>query len=161
MSHGPAADEPVPVASLPPHRQVRLLALVAGGALVLVLLVWGIGRLLHVEPAAPPPEPPGTFRPTPGQMRALTIERIGASALGDLTTATGMIAADGDLSTPVLLPYTGQVVKVLVDAGQVVGKGQPLLLVRTSDFVDARNTLFAANATLRSTQAALPSRDTT
>lgn len=51
-------------------------------------------------------------------MRALTIERIGASALGDLTTA-------------------------------------PLLIVRTSDFVDARNPLFGANATLRSTQAAL------
>lgn len=155
MSHGPAADDPVPIVSFTLHRQVRLLALVAGGVLVLVLLISGIGRLLHVEPAAPPPEPPGTFRPTPDQMRSLTIEQIGASALGDLTTATGTIAADGDLSTPVLLPYTGQVVKVLVDAGQVVGKGQPLLIVRTSDFVDARNTLFAANATLRSAQAAL------
>lgn len=44
---------------------------------------------------------------------------------------------------------------MLVDAGQTVSAGQPLLTIRTNDFVDARATLLASEATLRSTQAAL------
>ena len=44
---------------------------------------------------------------------------------------------------------------MLVDAGQRVRQGQPLLLVRTNDFVDARNGLFAARASYQNAQAQL------
>jgi cobalt-zinc-cadmium efflux system membrane fusion protein len=55
----------------------------------------------------------------------------------------------------VLLPYSGQVVRVLADAGQRVTEGQPLMLVKTTDFVDARSGLFAARAGLQNAQAQL------
>ncbi|MCU6454582.1 efflux RND transporter periplasmic adaptor subunit, partial [Sphingomonas sp. A2-49] len=73
----------------------------------------------------------------------------------DRTLASGAITVDGDRSTPVLMPYAGQVVRVLVDAGQRVTQGQPLLLVRTSDFVDARSGLFSARAAYQNAQAQL------
>lgn len=149
---GFSPSEPI---RLPRQRQVRLLIVIAAAAVGLVFAATAIASLFHRVPPPPAAEPPGTFHPTPDQLRSLSFERVGTSALGDLTSATGTIAADGDLSTPVLLPYSGQVASVLVDAGQVVSRGQPLLTIRTSDFVDARNTLFAADATLRSSQAQL------
>jgi cobalt-zinc-cadmium efflux system membrane fusion protein len=69
--------------------------------------------------------------------------------------ASGAITVDGDRSTPVLMPYAGQIVRVLADAGQYVRAGQPLLLVKTSDFVDARSGLFAARAAYQNAQAQL------
>lgn len=149
---GSSQSEPI---RLSPQRQVRLLVVVAVGAIGLVFAAWAVASLFHRVPPPPVADPPGTFSPTPEQLHSLSFQRVGTSALGDLTTATGTIAADGDLSTPVLLPYSGQVVSVLVDAGQVVTRGQALLTIRTSDFVDARNMLFSANATLRSSQAQL------
>lgn len=140
---------------LPARQQVRLLALAVGGLTVLALLVWLAMILLTPAPEQPPVDPPGTFRPTPEQLATLSFEKVGSGLAEQITTASGSIVADGDLSTPVLLPYSGQVTKVLVDAGQVVKAGQPMLTIRTSDFIDARNALFSAEATWRSAQAAL------
>ncbi|MDE2561656.1 MAG: efflux RND transporter periplasmic adaptor subunit [Sphingomonadales bacterium] len=140
---------------LSPQHQVRMLAIAAAVVLGLWLAVMAIEAIFHNTPAPAPADPPGTFRPTAEQLRSLTLKRVGSDQLDYLTSATGTIAADGDLSTPVLLPYSGQVTRVLVDAGAVVRQGQPLLTIRTGDFVDARNTLFAADATLRSSQAQL------
>jgi cobalt-zinc-cadmium efflux system membrane fusion protein len=53
------------------------------------------------------------------------------------------------------MPYAVQVVKVLVEAGERVVQGQPLMLVRTGDFVDARSSLFAARAAYQNAQAQL------
>ena len=136
------------------RRQFFLLAIVVVIAALLSVLAWR-GRQPHTDAVAPPADPPGTFRPTPGQLKSMTIEPVGSSALGALTAATGAIAADGDQSTPVFLPYSGQVARVLVDAGQVVAKGQPLLVVRTGDFVDARSALLSAQAGYQAAQAQL------
>ncbi len=135
--------------------QFRWLGIAGAGLVGLVLLIALIGRLMHHEPPVPAPTPPGTFRPTREQMAALTTLRVGYGQSDDQTVAAGTIAVDGDHSTPVLMPYSGQVVRVLVDAGQRVGQGQPLLLVRTTDFVDARNGLFSARASFQNAQAQL------
>ncbi|PTS74574.1 efflux RND transporter periplasmic adaptor subunit [Sphingomonas sp. HMWF008] len=153
-------------ASLPPqslpttrtltrHNQLRWLALLAGTAIGLALLWWAVTALTHHDPAAPPTTPPGTLRLSREQMADLKTMRIGYSASDDRTLASGAITVDGDRSTPVLLPYSGQVVRVLADAGQYVRAGQPLLLVKTSDFVDARSGLFAARAAYQNAQAQL------
>jgi len=81
--------------------------------------------------------------------------RVGYGAYDARTLASGSITVDGDRSTPVLMPYSGQVVQVLADAGQRVKQGQPLMLVKTSDFVDARSGLFSARAGLQNAQAQL------
>lgn len=152
----PHSEDSIPTAQrLPARQQVRLLLFAVAGLVVLALVFWLASMLLTPAPQQLPVDPPGTFRPTQEQMATLSFEKVGSGLAEQITMASGSIEADGDLSTPVLLPYSGQVMKVLVDAGQVVTAGQPMLTIRTTDFVDARNTLFSAEATWRSTQAAL------
>ncbi|NYD92258.1 cobalt-zinc-cadmium efflux system membrane fusion protein [Sphingomonas melonis] len=156
MMHATEHPEPLaPATTLSRSAQWRWLAIVAVVLAGVVLLVMLIGRLTHHEETPPPPPPPGTFRPSKEQMATLSTMRVGMGAADARTLASGAITVDGDHSTPVLMPYTGQVVRVLVDAGQRVTQGQPLLLVRTSDFVDARNALFAAHAAYQNAQAQL------
>ncbi|MES3054270.1 efflux RND transporter periplasmic adaptor subunit [Sphingomonas faeni] len=144
-----------PAATLSRSAQLRWLGIAAGVIVGLVLIVVLIGKLTHHEPAPAPVTPAGTFRPTRDQMAGLTTMRVGYGASDARTLASGAITVDGDRSTPVLMPYSGQVVRVLADAGQHVTEGQPLLLVKTSDFVDARSGLFAARAGLQNAQAQL------
>lgn len=146
---------------LPRARQVRILVALVVAALALWLAFTLLAPLFRPVPSAEPPVPAGTFRPTAEQLKALTIETVGTGGLDHVTAASGTIVADGDISTPVILPYSGQVAKVLVDAGQRVVRGQPLLVVRTGDFVDARNTLLATNAALRQAQAQVANAERT
>ncbi|MDR1989319.1 MAG: efflux RND transporter periplasmic adaptor subunit [Acidobacteriaceae bacterium] len=142
------------------RRQLPVIAIIAVVSVVLLgaLLLWSTRRPSPAEPeaAAAPAASPGTFRPTAEQLRGMNIVRVEPGTRGTITMATGTIAADGNLSTPLFLPYSGQVTQVLVDTGRVVTKGQPLLVVRTGDFVDARNALLSAQA---SYQAATAQRD--
>ena len=126
--------------------QRRLLGL----AVLAILLIFGLTASIHwlATPTEPPRQalPPGILRVTPDELAQLSIETVGyRSDPGDVD-ATGMISVDEDHSTPIVLPYSGQVGEVLVQAGQHVERGQPLLKIASSDFVDARNTLFAAAA---------------
>ena len=153
-----AADESVP---LPPANRLsrpaqwRWLAIAAATLVGVVLLVTLIGKWTHKEEAPPAPPPPGTFRPTPTQLAGLQTMRVGEGGSAEQLLASGAITVDGDRSTPVLMPYAGQVVKVLVEAGERVVQGQPLMLVRTGDFVEARSGLFAARAGYQNAQAQL------
>lgn len=154
--HASHPPEPLPPARiLTRHEQLRWLAIAAAAAVGLAVLWLAIASLVHRDSPAPLATPPGTFRPTAEQMAALKTMRVGYQALDDRTLASGAITVDGDRSTPVLMPYAGQVVRVLADAGQYVRAGQPLLLVKTSDFVDARSGLFAARAAYQNARAQL------
>jgi len=153
-----AADESVPLPSanrLSRPAQWRWLAIIAAALVGIVLLVTLIGKWTHKEEAPPAPPPPGTFRPTPTQLAGLQTMRVGEGGSAEQLLASGAITVDGDRSTPVLMPYAGQVVKVLVEAGERVVQGQPLMLVRTGDFVEARSGLFAARAAYQNAQAQL------
>ncbi|MES2065184.1 MAG: efflux RND transporter periplasmic adaptor subunit [Pseudomonadota bacterium] len=154
--HASPTPESLPqTRTLAPATQTRWLVVAAVCAVGAVLLWFTVERLTHREPAAPQPTPPGTLRLTADQMAGLKTMRVGYSASDDRTLASGAITVDGDRSTPVLMPYAGQIVRVLADAGQYVRAGQPLLLVKTSDFVDARSGLFAARAAFQNAQAQL------
>jgi cobalt-zinc-cadmium efflux system membrane fusion protein len=156
MMHASPPPQSLPETRSLSHRdQLRWLGIVAAVAVGVVLLWLLIARLTHSEPVAPAPTPPGTFRPTPDQMTTLQTLRVGYESSADRTLASGAITVDGDHSTPVLMPYAGQVVQVLADAGQYVKQGQPLLLVKTSDFVDARTGLFATRAAFQNAQSQL------
>ncbi|MEG8042169.1 efflux RND transporter periplasmic adaptor subunit [Sphingomonas sp. LR59] len=150
-----------PAAKLSRSAQLRWLGIAAGVIAGLVLIVVLIGKLTHHEPASAPVTPAGTFRPTRDQMAGLTTMRVGYGASDARTLASGAITVDGDRSTPVLMPYSGQVVRVLADAGQHVTEGQPLMLVKTSDFVDARSGLFAARAAAQNAQVQLATAERT
>lgn len=137
----------------PVERQWQALARIGGGLAGLALLVV-LGRwLLGTEPPAPRPLPPGEVQLSDEQMQGLAVVPVGAGDDWQRTSATGDIAADDTLSTPVFMPYGGQVTEVFVQAGARVAAGQPLLRVRTGDVVDARNQLFAATAARASASA--------
>jgi cobalt-zinc-cadmium efflux system membrane fusion protein len=148
-------EPPLPAAvDLAPARQRHLLVIVAGALLGLALLFVAVRALL--TPASPVAEklPPDTFRPTGAQLSELKIApaRFGVNA--ELLRATGSITVDGDHSTPILLPFSGQVAKVLVEAGQHVSAGQSLLEVASPELVDARNALLTGQAQVASAQQA-------
>ena len=139
----PIADE---ATALPVERQWQLLARAGVALVALALLVALVRWLTGGEPPAPKPLPPGEVQLSDAQMQGLTVVPVGAGDDWQRTGATGDIAADDTLSTPVFMPYGGQVTEVFVQAGARVAVGQPLLRVRTGDVVDARNALFSANA---------------
>lgn len=132
--------------ALPKSVQVRYLAM-AGAGVAAIAILWSLGQSwFHHEPAPPQPLPPGVVQLSDSQMASVVLAKADAGDDYQRTDATGQIAADDTLSTPVFLPYSGQVTDVYVQAGAQVSPGQPLLKVRTSDVVDARNTLFGADA---------------
>jgi cobalt-zinc-cadmium efflux system membrane fusion protein len=154
MTHSPATPLP-PARSLDRSRQLRLVAVAALVLLGLWLLVAAVRHL-----AAPPPPPAeaapaGTFRATPAQLAQMRIEPVRGGDAAGTVQATGTIGVDEERSTPVLLPFSGQVTDVLVAAGQRVAKGQPLLRVASADYNNARGTLTAAQAQQRTAAAQL------
>lgn len=146
MSHAPLPPDLPSGKTLSRVDQIRMIALGAIALVIAILLI--VATHAWERPATPAAAttPPGTFRPTPDQMAELRIVAVGSGADPANIVATGTISVDEDHSTPVVLPYSGQVGDVFVQAGQHVEKGQPILKIASSEFVDARNALFAANA---------------
>lgn len=149
-----AASAPsVPVRTLDRKTQIRWLALAGGAILVLYLFIRLIGWMLQPAPVKEEVTPPGSFRPTPQQMKQLGVRTIGNGDDPDAVQATGIISVNQDASTPIFLPVSGQIGTVFVEAGQHVTRGQPLFEISSTDFVDARNTMLTA-AAQRATAAA-------
>jgi len=154
-------DEPASIPPLPAARimsngaQLRLIGLAAVALVALLLVIAGVRALLAPAPAPPEKLPAGAFRPTREQLAQLTIAPVRSGADSTLIRANGAIAVDGDRSTPVLLPFSGQVIAVYVEPGQRVAPGQPLLRIASPEMVDARNTLAAAGAQQASATEAL------
>ena len=146
MPHLEDAAPLPPAETLSRGSQVRFIA-IAAAALIAVFVV--IAVVYHLSRPAQTPDvapPAGAFRPTPEQLAQLRIQPVSTGSDPLTLNATGTISVDEDHSTPVVLPYSGQVGEVLVQAGQRVTRGQPLLKIASPDFVEARNTLFSAAA---------------
>ncbi|WP_447725736.1 efflux RND transporter periplasmic adaptor subunit [Sphingomonas koreensis] len=89
----------------------------------------------------------GEFRPTTAEYARLAIRPAGQLAPAEgIIEATGLIDVDADHSTPVLAPYSGQVTRVLAELGRRVMRGEPLLEIRATEFVEGRDALVAAVA---------------
>jgi len=132
--------------ALPVKRQLGLLIKGAVALIVLAVAILVYKNLNQWRPPVPKPLPPGVVELTDPQMATLKVETAGAGDGWRQTSATGQIAVDESQATPIFLPFSGQVTQVFVEAGAKVAAGQPLLALRTSDVVDARNALFNAAA---------------
>lgn len=98
------------------------------------------------KPQAPSTTSPGTFLPTKAQSDSLKIAPVVAMSFRGEQITDGMIAYNDDTTTPVFSPYSGQVTGVIAELGAVVKKGDPLLTVAASEFVQARSDLITARA---------------
>lgn len=133
------------------NQQRRLLGLIAAAVILLVSIIASGRWLLAPRSERAEVLPPDTLRLTHDQLSQLQFAPVRFGANATLVRANGSIAVDADHSTPILLPFSGQVVRVFVEPGQHVAQGTPLLAVASPELVDARNALLTAAAQVTST----------
>ncbi len=139
----------------PLSRRRQAVYVLAGAAvLAIVILLASLLYRRDPDPAETHGEP-GIFQATPDQYAAMEIRTVGTSAPGSTIRATGVISVDGDRSTPVLPPLTGQVTRIFVEAGQRVVRGQPLFEIRSTERIQGANGLVAAAAQRETARAQL------
>jgi membrane fusion protein, heavy metal efflux system len=115
------------------------------------VLLAGCGMGVDHAAQATDQAPPGTsFRPTEEQWRGLAVAAVGTAIFPEEEETDGQIAVDDDIATPVLAPFTGQVVKVMVQAGDHVARGQPLAAVKATEIAQGEADFGAATANLAS-----------
>jgi len=74
---------------------------------------------------------------TPDQLEHLNIAPVSVVSFRPMVHTTGTVAFDGELSTQVLAPISGPVLRILVHAGTWVKRGTPLATVSSPDFASA------------------------
>ena len=74
---------------------------------------------------------------TPDQLEHLKIAPVSSVAFRPEVQTTGTVAFDGDLSTQVLAPISGPVMRILVQPGAWVKRGDALATVSSPDFASA------------------------
>lgn len=104
---------------------------------------------------------PGTFRPSAAQWAGLKIESVTMMAFRPEQVTEGNIAIDDNLTTPVFSHYSGRVIKVIAMLGDVVKAGDPLFIIRASEFVQAQNDLITGLANLATARSQLAMAQTT
>lgn len=131
---------------------VLVLALIVAAA---IGLGWLGGRTnaLTTGDVAATPAPPGTFRPSSAQLASLSIATVASITFRTEQITDGKIALDSDKTTPVFSPYSGRVTKVMANLGDHVKKGQPLLAVEATEFVQGQNDLVGAVNALNTARA--------
>ncbi len=145
------SDKPATI-FLPPAARYGLAALVAMAAA-------GLGwQSLTRHPAAAQvvtaaPAPAGVFRPSKEQWAGLQAADVQAREFRDQLVTDGNIAYDDDAMTPVFSPYSGRVARVMAKLGDVVARGEPLLAVEASEFVQGQSDVATARATLDNARA--------
>jgi cobalt-zinc-cadmium efflux system membrane fusion protein len=84
---------------------------------------------------------------TPDQLEHLKIAPVATVAFRPEVQTTGTVAFDGDLSTQVLAPISGPVLRILVQPGAWVKRGDALATVSSPDFASAVSDFRKAQAT--------------
>ena len=84
---------------------------------------------------------------TPDQLEHLKIAPVASVAFRPEVQTTGTVAFDGDLSTQVLAPISGPVMRILVQPGAWVKRGEGLAMVSSPDFASAVSDFRKAQAT--------------
>ncbi len=146
----PSGQEAISRRAWSKERQWRAAA-VGLTVVILVILGFWLGGRVFGKREAPAGEasPPGTFRATAQQLKTLTIETVGLHGFVSEELTEGKIAVNGDRTTPVYSPYSGQVTRVVAGLGDTVNKGATLATVEASEFVQAQSDLASAVAQLK------------
>lgn len=145
-------DTPVPV--LDSARQWRLVGLAVAAVVGLFWgLPWAWGVLFPPPPEAPARGGDGSFQATAREWATLRFEAAHRDDFANGVTTDGQIATDDDHTTPVFSPFTGQVTRIMVAAGDHVRRGQPLFAVAASEAGQSEADILAASAQLKSAEA--------
>jgi cobalt-zinc-cadmium efflux system membrane fusion protein len=132
------------------ERQIRTALLAGVVVLGVILAIWLGGRWFGTQTdAAAAASAPGTFRPTPQQLKTFTIETVALHAFVSAELTEGKIGVNGDRTTPVFSPFSGRVTRVIAGLGDTVKAGAPLATVEATEFVQAQNDLSTAAAQVK------------
>jgi membrane fusion protein, heavy metal efflux system len=144
-------------ARIPLWLQVSILAGLGGLVLIVLFVLPAIRSQFapHEETIAAPAAAPGTFRPTEAQWAGFKIAAVEKVTFRAERVTDGKIANNDDATTPVFSPYSGRVTKLFVKAGDHVNKGDPLLALAASEFVQGQNDLIGAVAALNTARSQL------
>ncbi len=111
------------------------------------------GGKSEAKAASDPPSAKGpapgiaTTTLTPDQLEHLKIAPVSTVSFRPEVQTTGTVAFDGDMSTQVLAPISGPVLRILVQPGAWVKKGAALATVSSPDFATAVSDFRKAQAT--------------
>jgi multidrug efflux pump subunit AcrA (membrane-fusion protein) len=148
----PHSDEPKPSGPSNPSGGMRR-AIISSVAILLMLVVvallWVRSRSkANVEPTVAPnvesPSNPNEVVIEPGQKQDIKFEAAALRSFSTEKNATGKIAFNDNLVTPVFSIYTGRVVRLIAKPGDVVKLGDPLFEIDTPDVVQAEQDLTTA-----------------
>jgi cobalt-zinc-cadmium efflux system membrane fusion protein len=123
--------------------------------IAVVMIAIFAGMVLWQHYAVPPKEAAkGTEVPAAtdvvqvdeSQMKNLVVEPVTVREMNVNRVVTGKVGFNEDRLTPIYPGYTGRVVEVLANKGDVVSRGKPLLIVESPEFVAAQNDLAQARA---------------
>jgi cobalt-zinc-cadmium efflux system membrane fusion protein len=142
--------------SFSPRKQLFIVIAMATA----IALAYGIGAAVKAHAKAKEvsdesDEPPGMFRPTEEQWRALNIQEARPMSFRAALVTDGSIAFDDETTTPVFSPFTGRVTRLIAKPGDVVAAGAPLMAVEATEFVQGQNDLAVASAAFESARAQL------
>jgi cobalt-zinc-cadmium efflux system membrane fusion protein len=132
-----------------------LLALSAGLAALAVLGFSKFWPGAESQSDAPQIVATGAFRPTDDQWKGLNSTVVSVEAFPEEEQTEGQIATADDVTVAVFPPFSGQVMDVLVQAGDLVRKGQALAIVKASELAQAQADLRASVAALAGARAQL------
>jgi cobalt-zinc-cadmium efflux system membrane fusion protein len=94
-------------------------------------------------------------RVTPAQMHQLDVVKVEAYPFRVQKFAIGRIAYNEDVSTLVLTPFSGRVVRLIAKVGDVVKRGDPLFEIDSPEVVAPQNDFVAAQTTLNKARSQL------
>jgi len=126
------------------------------GRLTVPFALWMLGACGGKSEAHPAPDSaqaksaaPGISNTTltPDQLEHLKIAPVASVSFRPEVQTTGTVAFDGDLSTQVLAPISGPVLRILVQPGAWVKRGDALATVSSPDFASAVSDFRKAQAT--------------
>ena len=159
------ADPVAAAVVVPPTRTwslLRTLGLMAIGALLAVGGMRVLARsqtltvisqveptgMLEIQPGVPPvaTTDPNTVHLTGSQLQQIRRAPVNLQGFREEKIATGKIAFNEELMTPVFSPYAGRVTRVVAKPGDVVKPMSPLLELYTPDLIQAQSDLIG-NAT--------------
>ncbi len=136
--------------SLPGKKQMLIVAAIALAASLLYLAFSHKKADLN-EPGAEASL--GTFRPTRQQWDSFKIETVRKMTFRTRVSTEGIVAYDDDASTQVFSPYSGRITAIHVKAGDFVKKGQALMTVAATEYVQAENDFLTAASALSTAKA--------
>jgi membrane fusion protein, heavy metal efflux system len=139
----PEGQDPITRRAWSTQRQWQVAGMAAAVVVAAIVVIWLAPRIFGSrEPAAAPAAtPPGTFRPTPQQLKTLTVEAVGTHAFVSEELTEGKIAANADHATAVFPPFSGRITRVIAGLGDTVKAGAPLATLESPEFVQAQNDL--------------------